>query len=146
MKRSEVRAFIEAGIEQLSPVIGFGSGRISEFNSDRSREYPFVWLESLSTGVTLTDSGLPFDDWNIALHIAKKDSADSIEIQYEPMIDDCDFIGQKLINFYNNEIEGYQKSTITGISRVPFVKRNADILTGIILSFTLSAPDVTNIC
>lgn len=146
MKRSEVRDFIEAGVDALTPAIGFNSGRISEFNSVRSNDYPFVWLESLSSGVELLDSGLPYDGWNIAIHIAKKDAAGSKPEEYERIVDECDYIGQQLVKQYNNIVSGYTTVTLDNISRDPFIHRHADDLTGIILSFTLNAPDTTNLC
>lgn len=146
MKRSEVRDFIESGVEALSPQIPFNSGRISEFNSERSNEYPYVWLESLSVEVDLLDTGLPYDGWNIALHIAKKDAAGSSPSEYEAIVDECDYIGQQLVKQYNGLVSGYTSVTLDGITRTPFIHRHADDLTGIILSFTLNAPDITPIC
>lgn len=146
MKRSEVREFIESGVEALTPAIGFNSGRISEFNSERGNDYPFVWLESLSAGVELLDSGLPYDGWNIAIHIAKKDAAGSKPEEYERIVDECDYIGQQLVKQYNNLITGNHLVTLESISRDPFIHRHADDLTGIILSFTLNTPDATNLC
>lgn len=150
MTRAEVRQFIESGIEELSQLVRFDSGRISEFNSQRSNEYPFAWLESPSNNPDFFNSmnGLqvPYDHWEIAIHIANKDSQDSSPAQYEAIIDDCDAIAQQLQHKYNTIVSGFNLSLIEGISRVPFVKKHADILTGVIFSFTLTAPDTTNLC
>jgi len=146
MKRSEVREFIESGVEALRPEMLFNSGRITEFNSERSNEFVSVWLESLSTGVDLQDSGLPYDAWNIKIHIAKKDAAGSKPEEYETIVDQCDFIGQQLIKQYNQSVTSYNMVTLDGITREPFIHKHADDLTGIILSFTLNAPDTTNLC
>jgi len=99
MTRAEVRAFIESGIDNLNQsgeVIQFNSGRITEFNSPRSNVYPFCWLESLSTDTDLINS-LPFDNWQIVIHVAAKDSQDSKAEQYEAIVDSCDVIAQKLV-------------------------------------------------
>lgn len=146
MKRSEVRDFIKSGVVALSSAISFNSGRISEFNSERSNEYPFVWLESLSAGVELTEQGLPYDGWNITIHIAKKDAAGSKPEEYELIVDECDYIGQQLVKQYNQSVTNYHLVTLDGISREPFIHKHADDTTGIILSFTLNAPDTTNLC
>lgn len=146
MKRSEVRAFIESGVTALDMDIPFGSGRITDFNKQRSNEYTFIWLESLEVAVEVTDSGLPYNDWQVNLHICKKDALDSVPSQYEPLIDQCDEIAQKLIDKYNNIVSGYKLVTILGYSRTPFIKKHADNLTGVLLSFTLSAPDQTSNC
>jgi hypothetical protein len=143
--RTEVREFVKAGAEALEKKVSFGSGRITELNSTRSNVYPFVWLESLSTDPILVNS-VPFDGWNIKIHIAMKDAAGSSPEEYEAIVDKCDLIGQKLMLQYNTIIEGYATSTIDGISRVPFIHKQADDTSGIILSFTLNAPDLTSIC
>lgn len=145
MTRAEVRIFIESGIEALTPVIQFGNGRITEFNSDRSKEYPFAWLESLKTSTTLVNS-VPFDDWEVNIHIAKKDKADSSPTEYEAIVDECDMIAQSLVKKYNDVVTGYKLVELSGINREPFIKKHADETTGVILSFTLKAPDKTDVC
>jgi hypothetical protein len=145
MTRGEIRSFLEDGIILLTDVT-YGSGRVSEFNSNRSRVYPMCWIESLSVSTELTDNELPINAWNVNLHVAKKDLADSVEAQYEALIDDCDEMAQQLIKYYNSQVSGFKLVTITGITRNPFIKKNADCLSGVILSFTLNSPDTTNLC
>jgi hypothetical protein len=146
MKRSEVRTFIKSGVDSLNLSLGFGSGRLSEFNSERGNTYPTTWLETLEVNPELTEQGLPIDQWAVNLHIAKKDALDSSASEYESIIDSCDEIAQKLINKYNNEVDSFQHITLSGYSRTPFIKKHADLLTGVLLSFTLSSPDTTNVC
>jgi hypothetical protein len=146
MKRTEVKEFIQSGIDELGIAIDFGTGRISEFNSDRSRTYPCIWMEPLETKVNISASGLPYDDWSVVLHIAKKDAADSKPEDYEALVDSCDEIAQQLAKKYNDIVSGYKTATLSGISRKPFIKKNADELSGVILSFSLKAPDSTNWC
>jgi hypothetical protein len=145
MTRGEIRSFLEDGIILLTDVT-YGSGRVSEFNSNRSRVYPMCWIESLSVSTELTDNELPINAWNVNVHVAKKDLADSVESQYEALIDDCDELAQQLIKYYNSQVSGFKLVTITGITRNPFIKKNADCLSGVILSFTLNSPDTTNLC
>lgn len=139
MKRSEVKDFIQSGAELLN--IPFETGRITEFNSSRSNTYPFIFLESLSVNTTISYS-LPTDTWSIRLHIAFKDSIDSKMDQYEDLIDQADDIGKSLVKRYNDILTNYNLVTISGITRVPFIKRHADCLTGVVLTFTLIAQDV----
>lgn len=146
MTRAEIRTFIESGFEALSQNMPFGSGRITEFNSERSREYPHGWLESLSTGTDIFVTQSNIDNWNIVIHIAKKDKPDSIETDYEPIIDDCDLIAQELIKKYNAVVNNSKLITMSGVTREPFIKQHADCLTGVIMSFTLTAPDKTSFC
>lgn len=139
MKRSEVKDFIQSGAELLN--IPFETGRISEFNSSRSNTYPFIFLESLSVNTAISYS-LPTDTWSVRLHIAFKDSIDSKMNQYEDLIDQADDIGKSLVKRYNDILINYNLVTISGITRVPFIKRHADCLTGVVLTFTLIAQDV----
>lgn len=144
MTRREVKEFLYSGIQTIG--LGYGTGRISEFNSDRSQTYPKTWIEPVNVSTTLTQQGLNYDGWSVVLHIGKKDAQDSLPEQYEELVDDCDEYAQQLINAYNQIVSGYKTVTIESVTRVPFVKKNADVLTGVILSFTLNAPDTTNLC
>jgi hypothetical protein len=145
MTREEVRNFLGLGIDLLTDVT-YGSGRISEWNSDRNRTYPMCWISQIEASTELANGVLPIDNWSIEIHIAKKDTADSVEDQYEALVDDCDYMAQQLIRYYNQVVAGYKLVTISSISRPRFVKKNADCLTGVILSFTMTAPDTTNLC
>lgn len=146
MTREEVRAFIKSGVDALDQTIDFNSGRVTEFNSERSNEYPFIWLDSLSADVDILSTGLPYDNWQIVLRIAKKDARGSKPQEYECIVDSCDLIAQKLVKQYNNIVSGFTLVTLLNVTRQPLIHKNADDITGIILSFTLQAPDTTNLC
>lgn len=145
MTRAELKTFISDGVNTVNPSLDFGAGRVTEWNSNRSNEYPGVWLESPNSDTDIPVQ-MPFDDWSVILHIGKKDHAGSSPEQYELIIDECDLIAQKLIKQYNDVLNGYATITITGISRVPFIHKHADDVTGVILSFTLRAPATVNLC
>lgn len=146
MKRSEIRTLIQSAVDEVSGAYRFNSGRITEFNSNRSNEYPFVWLEPLQVATEITENQLPIDDWECIIHIAQKDAMDSKPEQYEAIVDECDYIAQKLLNKINNVVNGYKLLTLTGITRVPFIHKQADDTSGVILSFTINLPDTTNVC
>lgn len=148
MTRTEVREFLESGVRAINPQMPFGSGRITEWNSNRSNEYPGTWWESIAEddSVELSPTQLPIDSWPINLHIGKLDQADSLSTQYELIIDECYTIAQKLVRQYNQVVSGSSEASITGIGRKKFVKKHADCVSGVILSFTLSLPDKTNLC
>lgn len=143
MKRSEIRVFVKSGVDTLSPKITFNSGRITEFNSNRSNEYPFVWLESLSAS---NPSEAPQQEWNVVMHVAKKDKADSSPEQYEALIDDCDYIAQQLVIQYRNQLDGSNKLVIGDAGREPFIHKHADDTTGVILTFTITDYSPIPIC
>jgi len=147
MTRAEIRTFLQSGVTAVDSNMPFGSGRISEWNSNRSNEYPGVWWESIEeVSVDLINSNLPNDSWPIKLHIAKKDAQDSSAEQYEQIIDDCDYIAQQLIYKLNQALSGSDFVTLESISRMPFVKKNADVVTGVVLSFNLKVEDKTVVC
>lgn len=145
MKRSEVRSFLEDGVNLLAPVLQFNAGRLSEFNSEFNKEYPYCWNSNLQAGTDLRNS-LPLDAWAVTIRIAKLDRPDSLPAQYEAMVDDCDYIAQQLIKKYNDVLTDSKLVTIASITRVPFYKQHSDCLTGVDLSFTLNVPDKTSLC
>jgi len=146
MTRPEVRAFVRSGVDALSPSIRFNNGRISEFNSARDNEYPFVWMESLSVSREITGVGASPEDWAIVLHIAKKDVAGSSPEQYEAIVDECDAIAKLLTNQYNALLAASNTITIATVTRDPFIHKHADDTSGVILSFTLRTFDNSPIC
>lgn len=155
MKREEVREFLKAGADALK--MQFDSGRITEFNKLADKGEPFAWVESLRTETDLNNSTL-IDNWDVNIHVAKFDTSDSVQDQYEVIIDACDQLARQLIWQYNVKLYDstltsatnqalYKLITISGISREPFIKKHANPpMTGVILSFTLNIPDKTNVC
>lgn len=156
MTRAQVRAFLKAGADALKA--NFDSGRLTEFNSLHDKTFPFIWVESPSADTEFGGSGASLtDDWDIKIHVNKQDSPDSIQTQYELLIDDCDLIAVKLIWQYNYILQQasnistanqdlYKLVTLSGISRVPFIKKHTDCLTGTILSFKLNTPNLIDVC
>ena len=146
MKRSEIRTFLNEGVNALTPVVEFGSGRPSEFAPIRTHVYPAVWQNIKPVDVEITNSA-PLDKWEIELVIAQKDLIDSLPEQYEEIIDTADFIAQKLIYQYRNVTTGYKLLTLESVSRTPFVKAlSPDCISGVTLAFTLKVADQTNVC
>lgn len=135
MKRSEIKEFIESGAQYFE--IPFSTGRISEFNSSRSNTYPFIFLETLQVDTDLNFS-IQTDNWIVRLHLASKDAPDSKMSQYEKLIDDADYLAQRLIRRYNDVLTNYNLVTMSAVSRTPFIKKHADCLTGVLLQFVLT--------
>lgn len=147
MKRSEVRAIIKSAVNSVSPAVRFNSGLLTFFNSNRSNKYPYVFMEAASVSPDLTSVNLaPVNQWNIILHCADMDAADSIPDQYELIVDSMDELAAKLITKINQVVSGYKNLTIEGIEREPFIHKHADVLSGVILSFTIVEVDKTNYC
>lgn len=143
MKRSEVRTFIESAVNALTPAVEFGEGQINDFNSLRSHTYPSAWLV-LEEVESNQGTSAPLDSWLIRILIAQKDALDSIN--YEDIVDQCDEIAQRLSYQLRNVISGYKLSTMTSIKRAKFIKKYADCITGVEMTFTLNAQDQTDVC
>jgi hypothetical protein len=148
MTRTEVRTFIKEGVQAIAPDLSFGTGLYTFFNSNRSWKYPLVFQETVPIGVTSTsiEYQAPTDDWDIVLWISQQGAVDMIPEDYEPLIDQCDYIAQKLMYQYRNVIQGYKLVTLNSVSRTPFVKVNADCLAGVTLRFKINSPDKTVVC
>lgn len=146
MTRAEVRAFIKSGVDALAPAIRFNNGRVTEFNSARDNEYPFVWMDSLSVSRTITGTGAPTDEWAVVLRIVKKDAAGSIPEQYEALVDECDEIARALSSQYNIQLTGATNIVISTETREPAIHVHADDTTGVTYSFTIQTWDNSSFC
>lgn len=149
MTRAEVNEFLKSGVNALRPSVEYGRGRIFEFNSIRNHNYPAAWWltgEDSAVNTELSDNSTPIDNWNIKIRIAQIHKADATAEEYEGIVDECDRIAQRLRYKYDQIVSGYKLVTITGVERVPFVKDQADCLSGVDFSFNLVAVDTTNNC
>lgn len=159
MTRTQIREFLKAGVDALDPVLEFGSGLITDFNAKPDKTHPQVWHEQRPIGGTNTPAGAPFDVWEIRLHIAVGHFQQDVSpTDYEDIIDVCDLVAQKLIAQYNfilystsTEIpvetrKLYRMVTISDRLRTPFTKKHAHVMSGVILSFKINAPDTTDVC
>lgn len=145
--RSEVRDLIKSAVNALSPAVNFNSGLLTFFNSDRKNAYPYVFQEAAAVSSNFTSNNLaPVNQWDIILHVADLDKVDSIPDQYEPIVDAMDVIAGKVITQINEVVDGYKNVIIEGITREPFIKKHADCLSGVILTFTLVNSDKSNYC
>jgi hypothetical protein len=146
LNRSEVRAFIKAGVDALEKVAEFRNGMISDFNSDPNKPYPYVWMESLGRTETRNIPNSKQETWNVVLHVAFKDTMDSKPEVYEALKDKADAIAGQLCDIYDRGLKKSSLVTMPTRNIEPFHKRHADVLTGVILSFDLITPTSTFFC
>ena len=146
--RSEVRDLVKSAVDALDPAVRFNSGLLTFFNSDRKNKYPYVFMEaaSVTPAFVAGPNQAPTNSWDIILHVADLDAMDSIPDQYELIVDAMDEIAANIIGQINEVVSGYKIVTIEGITREPFIHKHADVLNGVILSFTLISVDKTNYC
>lgn len=147
MKRSEIRQFIKEGVNSLTPVLDYSEGQITDWNAQRSNQYPGIVLVLEETDTDIPTTSTPSNDkWDIKIIIANKDALDSTPDVYEAIVDSCDEIAQRLIYKYRNVIDGYKLTTMESITRKKFIKKYADCLSGVELSFKINNQDQTNVC
>lgn len=146
MKRSEVRAFLKAGVAAIQqPDYTLMEGLYTDWNKERAVKYPCIFID-LSETETDYPVSAPLDGWPVSIWIGNQDKLDSKPEQYEDIVDRMDFTAQKLIYQYRALIEGNATTVIESSKREKFVKKNADIVTGINLTFALVGPDQTEVC
>lgn len=147
MTRTEVRAFLKAGVDALDPVLEFGSGLITDFNAKPDKTLPQVWQELRPVEGTNPPTQAPIDEWDIRLHIAVGHMQQDVSTaEYEDIIDTCDLVAQKLMYQYNAIVSGYKLVSLKDRTRTPFAKKHAHVMSGVLLAFTINAPDKTDIC
>jgi hypothetical protein len=143
MKRSEIRAIIKAGVDSMTPVLQFWDGELQDWNAQRDNKYPGVLSILDQVDSKYEDNMSPLDTWPIRLLVCKIDKMDSLPGVYENIVDDCDDVAQKLIYYYRNNSGAYEIKTA---NRKRFIKKHADCLTGVELTFTIQANDKTRVC
>ena len=144
MKRSEIRAFLKDGVDSLTPVLSYWDGELTDWNAQRDNRYPGI-LSILDTTESRYENNMsPLDSWPVRMLICKIDRLDSLPEVYEDIIDDCDLIAQKLMYYYRDNVSLHY--VITNAARKRFIKKHADCLTGIELTFTLTGNDRTVVC
>lgn len=146
MTRKEINDFVAAAVMAINPQMSYDRGRISEWNSNRSNEYTSVWLETYGAEGDITEQALPIDSWALRIHVGKLDKPGSSPKEYESIVDESDEIAQKLVFQMNNIIAGYKLATISRFSRDPFIHRNADNVTGVLLTLTITDPATKSRC
>ena len=143
MKRSEIRALLKAGVDSLTPILQYWDGELSDWNAQRDNRYPGVLSILEETDSKYADNMAPLDTWPVKLLICKIDKMDSTPNVYEDIIDNCDEVAQKLIYYFRNNSGVYDISTA---KRKRFIKKHADCLSGIELSFSIQTNDKTRVC
>lgn len=156
MSHRAVREFLKAKAEAVSDAVKFGYGRSSDFNKIKNKKYPYIWLDPLNSTLLINEEGMiNAETYSVNIVIYKLDNPDSTEDEYKLILDDTDKILNDFIRKVNEDLEeNYQtpvrlqgyNTQLSGISKQPFIKTTADVLTGWILSFELTVPDTFDYC
>jgi hypothetical protein len=143
-----IRSLIETTAKSLGDDIQFTYARTSDFNAMRDKRYPFIALDTLSTNsqFAVNNSYNYSKTWLINMAFYGLDNRESIGDDYKKILDDMDVLVDGFITKLNVTTQDSAGLLITAINQVAFVKTTDDILTGFLLSFSITVPDNWNYC
>ncbi len=142
MSHKSLRALIESTVNNVYDAAQYSYGPITDFNQARKKNFLMVNLSPLQASISYAVDNVTnySKSWNVEMVFYKFDKESSIDSG--PILDETDEIVDKFINRLN-QVEG---PTITAMSQTPFIKVLADILTGHLLTLTITLPDDFDYC
>lgn len=151
MSHRAIRCLIGNAVKSLDDSIQFGYGRRSDFNIHNDKKYPFVWLLPLTAVTTIPNDGAGITkSWNIILVVIDIDKSDSVEQEFDKIMDRMDDIGDRLIrridDWYRSGDDIVGALTITSVNQTSIIKEDSDIHTGWLYSFQMITDDQFEYC
>lgn len=151
MSHKSVVNLIKETAQSLADNIKFGYGLDTDFNVQRDKSYPFIWLDPLTASpeYTVNNTENYQKTWNVRMLFYQLDYKDSLPDQYSKILNDMDTIVDMFVQQLNGAYSwetGPVTLTLSSISQQPFIKATGDILTGWIVTFNLTVPDDFNYC
>lgn len=152
MSHRSVVSLIEDTAKSLADNIQFGYGRRSDFNIIKSKSYPYIWLLPLTATprYAFEDTENYMKTWNCIVLFLAEDNTSNDETEYKPILDDLDDLLDKFVNrlndYYLKTSDTVGAITLRGFQQTPFLKDDADILSGWFLSFQLQTSNDFNFC
>lgn len=152
MSHKGIRLLIEDASKSLGDDIQFTYGRTSDFNLLRGKRYPFISCDPLSSAPVYAVNNVTnyMKAWSVQMAFYQLDKEHSDQNDYKLILDEMDALVDNFVNRLNTytftQCIDSDDIIITNISQQPFVKATADILTGYILSFTVTVSDKFNYC
>lgn len=151
MSHHAIRCLIGDAVKSLDDSIQFGYGRRSDFNIHNDKNYPFVWLLPLTAVTTIPSDGAGITkSWNIILVVIDIDKSDSVEQEFDKIMDRMDDIGDRLIrridDWYRSGDDIVGALTITSVNQTSIIKEDSDIHTGWLYSFQMITDDQFEYC
>jgi hypothetical protein len=147
--RSVVQLLKDSAVS-LSDNIQFGYGLRSDFNqAAKGKENTFVWFLPLTgaPAFTTNDNTQGFQKtWNcIGFFFRHNTESGDQPTEYKPILDDMDTLVDQFIHRLNDwsmkDTDNVGPITMRNFQQTPYIKADADILTGWWLSFQLTTPD-----
>lgn len=150
--RSVVQLINDVAVS-LSDGIQFGYGLRSEFNQTEKKGETFVWMLPLTASPTYTNNSVENyqKTWNCIVLFFNQDKTDSQSLDgYKPILDDMDNLVDRFINRLNdysfNSSDVVGAVTLQNFQQTPYIKSDADVLTGWFISFQMVTSDDFEYC
>lgn len=155
MSHKALRLLIRDTAKSLADNIKFGYGRGSDFNLIKDKAYPYIWLDPMTATSDLTNGFSK--TWNLNLAFYKMDSADSIEEQYQLILDEMDELVDRFlvklnislidtINLSETDFTVDDLEIVVSSAQAPFIKIMTDYLTGYTIGLDITVPDKFDYC
>lgn len=144
MSHKGIRKLLENTAKSLGDDIQYTYARDSDFNLIRDKRYPYIYTSPILSTPSYTVNGVQnyMKVWTIQMAFYEKDKPESEGEEYADILDEMDGYVDSFINKLNQTDD----IVISGIRQEPFIKAMGDILTGYILTFTITVNDNFNYC
>jgi hypothetical protein len=151
-QHKSIRLFIRDTVKSLRDDITFSYARQSDFNALSDKTSVCVVLDPLKATRTYVDTAL-HSNYNIALFFFKQGEREDTEEQFALLLDDTYDIVDKFLAKLNRDDSVDTTAEIhtdllqfSPIQVEPAIKVLADVMTGWIVTFTLTVPDKFDYC
>jgi hypothetical protein len=125
----------------------------TEFNQRRDKGDLFIWLLPLTASPQFTNNNSTENyqkAWNCSVVFLHKDTTDSVETEYADIWDVTDNLADKFVNRLNDwsmkATDTVGAVTLQGFQQTPFLKDDADIYSGWVLTFQMVVSDDFEYC
>lgn len=142
MSHKSLRTLIENTVKSIHDDVQYSYGEETDFNQTRKKGVIMVNMSPLVANSVFADNNvLNYSKaWNIQMAVYKRDRQDNVN--YGEILDVTD----DFIDRFVNKLNLTETLTISGINQTPFIKALADILTGHLLTMTVTLNDSFEYC
>lgn len=142
MSHKSLRTIIENTVRSIHDDVQYHYGEETDFNQAKKKGWVMVNLSPLVANSVFADNNVLnySKSWNVQMAFYKFDKQDNVN--YGEILDLTDALVDKFVTKLNlTEI-----LTISGINQTPFIKALADVLTGHLLTMTITLNDDFDYC
>lgn len=142
MSHKSLRTIIENTVKSIHDDVFFYYGEESDFNQAKKNNWLMVNLAPMTAAASFADNNVLnySKSWAIAMVFYKFDT--QANLKYGEILD----ITDDLVDRFVNKLNLTETLTITNMNQQAFIKAEADILTGHLLSMTITLTDDWDYC